>query len=249
MKEKSRVFVCSLSEYIEQCRRIADTSNARFSNLFRGQRNASLSLVPSIWREPLLQKSKYLVEIGDEPIELIIFHRYCNYAASHFPEFVNEGPPEEVLWRKLIVAQHHGLPTRLLDWTFNPLIALYFAVRGEPKERNDSVVHVLKDRDGCTVSTLARKNNQPPRYVYEKNDVGVLVPPSFNPRVTAQSSVFTVHKSENVTLTSDMQLYIESSARSRILRELYTVGIDDGFAFPDLDGFAQRVNAESKWLA
>lgn len=248
MALKTTVYVKSLSEYIDQCKNIVSASNPRFSNLFRGQRDASLPLIPSIWREPLLKKKKLFSSNNNVSVEIIIFNRFCNYAASHFPSFVNEGSTEEVRWRKLIVAQHHGLPTRLLDWTFNPLIALYFAVRGESKKKTKSVVHVLKDRDGCTVSELAKENKRPPEYIYKNNDIGILVPPFLNLRMSAQSSVFTIHKSKDAILKSDIKIYIKSSNRAKILNELLTSGIDNGFIFPDLDGIAQRVKMEFIWM-
>jgi hypothetical protein len=47
-------------------------------------------------------------------------------------------------WDSYFLMQHHGVPTRLLDWSDGALIALYFAVRGKPKASpNDSVIYIL----------------------------------------------------------------------------------------------------------
>src|SRR5688572_9039340 len=86
--------------------------------VFRGVGDAHKhQLVPKIGRDPRLYSL---------PLERVIFANFKRRA----PQFINIRGMTE--WDLLALAQHHGLPTRLLDWTTNPLVAAYFAVTSEP---------------------------------------------------------------------------------------------------------------------
>lgn len=65
--------------------------------------------------------------------------------ANHLVTYVRHLPRND--WESLAIAQHHGLPTRFMDWTTNPLVALYFAARETEADENgtplNSVVYVL----------------------------------------------------------------------------------------------------------
>lgn len=70
-------------------------------------------------------------------LEKSILRNFTKYAAIEDSELNNS------VWRQLIIGQHHGLPTRLMDWSYSPLMALHFATSGEDMasmENNNCVV-------------------------------------------------------------------------------------------------------------
>ena len=88
----------------------------RSAYVYRGMADASFKMVTSLRRN-----SKQL----QQALEPAILKNFAKYAVIEDPSVAHS------VWRQMILGQHHGLPTRLLDWTHSALVALHFAVSEE----------------------------------------------------------------------------------------------------------------------
>ena len=90
--------------------------------LFRGQANSDWSLIPSLIRmaKRFDLKPEHISTLEDQ-----LLQDFKKQAHLHFPPATIPKPGDFLSWWTLM--QHHHAPTRLLDWTYSPFVALYFA--------------------------------------------------------------------------------------------------------------------------
>ena len=198
------------------------------STLFRGQSNFNWEPKPQLDR-PAFSRFRELKSWSRADHEK---HLLNDFKIAARPRLTLE-PSDD--WEWLAIAQHHGLATRLLDWTTNPLVACFFAVE-DLNCRTDSIVQVYNH--GGKQSTFYANP-------FDIEDTVIFYPPHITSRITAQGGCFTAHTAERMSLLGEsLSIVIPSDCRQVIRRQLYGLGISRATLFPDLDGIASNTN----WL-
>ena len=140
------------------------------------------------------------------------------------------------------MAQHHGVPTRLLDWTVNPLVATYFAVESE--NMNDAAVWVAWG--------LGDVPENLPANPLEIDCVFQVNPLVISPRIQVQSARFTIHPDgrdiRDYLKQKDrcLKLIIPGKLKHAILQRLDFLGINRASLFPSLDGLGYWLRWRAK---
>jgi type I restriction enzyme M protein len=207
--------------------------------IYRGHTNCSWRLIPSLMREEFFPKTPDSTEVESLENDLLSeFERAC---IQHPP---NPGFRPKDRWELAALAQHHNLPTRLLDWTFDPSVALFFAIGFESGARrvDASCVWAISappERDSALSWPEPQTDKDMP--------VKLFLPPHVSPRIERQSACFTVHPSHYVKkyfhwIDGPRVLFLIHKRDKVNLRDaLVANGTSRYRLFPDLDGLAAHL--------
>jgi len=190
--------------------------------LFRGHTEVTPAPSPKIWRDSTAGKRDFL-----ETCERDLLSEFKRHARP----FVDRLPADD--WEWLALAQHHGLPTRLLDWTLNPLVALWFAC---DRERTDGQVWI------SPTPRPSIHSDDP----FLGTEVVLVLPPHIHPRIAAQASCFTLQPGSEPTAGNRIsaRLDIPRELKTEIREGLARLGIAEPVLFPGLDSIGGRLKAK-----
>jgi len=217
----------TISEFFVFLRKYTDKTNK--NRIFRGAHSLEYELIPSIGR--LKKKDEKKLNTGDEAEILDDFKKMA------YPYIKDYNFSELEL---LSFGRHHGLPTRLLDWTRNPLVALYFAVE-KPFPKNDKI----EDEYSCIYIYESETfiESEEPFNPFTITSFKYYIPKYLDKRIIAQAGLFIVLDDPYTPWKQDglKKVLIHKKIRSDIKQILNRMGINASTLFPDLDGIAKYV--------
>jgi hypothetical protein len=211
--------------------------------LFRGEPKSDWTLIPSIARD-----TQAAMHADVSPLEDALLRDFRLAVAP----ILEVDPSSEMEW--LFLAQHYGVPTRLLDWTTNPMVALFFAV--EAHDNCDAVIHVVdhqisdqydlfdfrtaspkKEHGGGILGVFALQPNQS-KFVF-------LRPKYTDRRYLNQRSVFSCPAQPYAALEVQPheRLTVRAEWKPRLREVLRTFGVAHSFVYPGLEGAAKEARS------
>jgi hypothetical protein len=219
--------------------------NACPDPFFRGHADSKWQLISGLER----------IE-GDLNLESRLYHGFISMGGHLFPEKRNT-------WDILFLMQHHGLPTRLLDWSENFAVALYFALKGCESEGAVWILnpyamnHKFYDLEEVIFLEEDFPNDYFEYFINDRSEVfGKFPSPALavaggnhSTRMRSQRGVFTIHRELQHSLESlcpDVmsKIIIPEDALPEAKQFLRLAGINEYTLFPDLDGLSRYLITE-----
>src|SRR5205085_6938913 len=201
---------------------------------------------------------------GDGHLERQLLRAFRKYAAQ-------DAVPRDTDWDWLALGQHHGLPTRLLDWTYSPYVALHFVTANLDRYEEDGVVwcadyvqahrrapaelrRLLEEEGANLFNTEMLDRAAPDLAGFDElggEDFLVFVePPSFDERIVNQYALFSLASSPSLSPDEWLarhpdlarRIVVPAELKWEIRDKLDQANVTERVLFPGLDGL-------SRWVA
>lgn len=233
--EMTDLQIKTVSEILEKISKFKTENNLTENNrlVYRGIASTSYALICSLGRDKKFIKNEK---------ELFYEFSRCYYRYTD----LRPTNPVDIL----ALAQHYGLPTRLMDWTTNPLIALYFACQDTKGKEKDGRVYIKKLPPSGSLRKGIQKGVQLEGFIALKKEFkkifqggmqegNFIWPENEDVRFQHQSGLFFCCKNPKKAISSDGTLYIKSEDKESLLRDLAILGISKSFVLPLLDNLCE----------
>lgn len=224
---------------------VGPSSVESFLNVYRSQPSDCV-LLPKLFRTWSKDHDPSGADL--EALETRLLREFKRQAIP----YIDTIPQNDLEW--LALAQHHGLATRLLDWTESPLTALFFAIYDYDKNERDAEIWRL---GGVSIPSLSFSSLSKYDSEISQGRIYIYTPRHINPRISSQQGCFTVHPindewhvplqkreiDDNEGIKVSKICSIPHTAKRHLLSELSELGIDHLSIFPDLEGLCRKLNA------
>jgi len=255
----------SLSDFLSAIKEFSSKSGPTW---FRGQSDRKYKLTPGLFRHKDIVSNPD-PHVRAQEIESSLVERFRNQSVP----YVGSKFSHEDEWGQLFFMQHYRIPTRLLDWSYSPLVALHFALFSQDPQKRPAeacAVWVLHPEiwNGAalahqrapkliygTSSTESQSYKTSTAYKVRNADAIGIEGIHNSPRIVAQQGVFTIFGSTTLPLEDQFQsnqypeeaLSVITIARDSIEKlrtEIVHAGIVETTIYPDLEGLASRLRRE-----
>lgn len=221
----------SITDYLSQILALNKDRGDDEIFIFRGEISMGYSLIPSIGR----------VNNYSKDLEKQMFLEF----KRQYYSYTDLRPKNDM--DVLFLAQHYRLKTRLLDWSYNPLVALYFACEREVDSQKD------EKKNGriyyCTLKNKMFDNQVSPEMPTVMEDIqnvksDILIVPDYTDiRYRNQQALFMLCSKPNEAIKNDINfLEIDEDSKKQIRNDLALLGYNKTFIYPMLESLCKDIN-------